>query len=66
MNLETSIRLEDAVRKEVKARFPSLDPDWAVKRHMDHMYENGRKTAEVLLLMIPEIIRSQKKDVLNE
>jgi hypothetical protein len=60
MRLETGIALEDSVRKEVIARFPSLDPTWAVNRRMDKIYENSRKTAQVLMAMVPEIIRSQR------
>ena len=60
MKLETAIELEDAFREEVIARFPSLDPTWAVNRHMDKIYENSRKTAQVLMAMVPEIIRSQR------
>ena len=51
MRIETSILLEDTVRKEVMDKFPSLDPDWAVKRYMDMMYNNSKKTAEVLVAM---------------
>ena len=51
MRLETGILLEDTVRKEVMDKFPSLDPDWAVKRYMDMMYNNSKKTAEVLVAM---------------
>jgi hypothetical protein len=49
MRLETGILLEDTVRKEAQTRFPSLDADWAVKRYMDKMYNNSKKTAEVLV-----------------
>jgi hypothetical protein len=48
MRLETSIALEDAVCKEA-TRFPSLNADWAAKRYMDKMYDNSKKTAEVLV-----------------
>jgi hypothetical protein len=61
MNFETSMKIEDAIREAVKARFPSLDPDWAVKCHMDKMYKNSMKKAEILILMMPEIIRSQRR-----
>ena len=60
MRLETAIELEDDFRKEVIARFPSLEPTWAVNRNMDKIYENSKKTAQVLVAMVPEIIRSQK------
>ena len=49
MKLETAIALEDTVRKEATKRFPSLDPDWAAERYMDKMYDNSKRTAEVLL-----------------
>ena len=60
MRLETEIRLEDEIRKECKARFPSLDADWAVKRYMDNIYKNRKKTAKVLVGMLFEAIESQE------
>jgi hypothetical protein len=60
MRLESELELADAIRKEVKSRFLSLDPEWAVNRHLDKMYENSKKIAEILVCMVPEIIRSQR------
>jgi hypothetical protein len=57
---ELEMELGDAIRKEVKSRFPSIDPDWVVKRLGDLRYENSVKTAQILMAMVPEIIRSQR------
>lgn len=60
MKLETEIRLEDEIRKECQARFPSLDADWAVKRYMDNIYKNRKKTSQVLIGMLYETIESHE------
>jgi hypothetical protein len=53
------IELEDTVRAEVKARYPDMDADWAVNRYMDAMYNASRKTAQCVVPMMAEVIRSQ-------
>ena len=58
--LETMIELEDTVRAVVMARFPSLNPDWAVNRYLDLIYDNSRKTAQAVVPMMAEVIRSQR------
>lgn len=60
MTTETAIRLEDEIRKECQARFPSIDSAWAVKRCMQQIHENSKKNAEVLMCMLPELVRSQR------
>lgn len=55
---ELDMELEHLIRKEAESRF--LDPDLVVKRLGDLRYENSRKTAQVLMAMVPEIIRSQR------
>ena len=62
MRLETGILLEDTVRKEVMDKFPSLDPEWAVRRYMDMMCENSKKTAEVLLAMAQQPINLKAEE----
>ena len=57
--LETMIEFEDTIRAEVKARYPDMDADWAVKHYMDRMYEASRKTAQAVVPMMAEVIRSQ-------
>ena len=55
--LEESLELEDRIRVEVQARFPDLDPDWAVDRWFTKMNQNSRKMVESVVLMEPEIHR---------
>ena len=60
MRIETSIQLEDSLRKEGESRFPSLDSDWAVNRCMNMIHENSKKNFEILMYMVPELVRSQR------
>jgi hypothetical protein len=60
VRLVMELELADAIRRDVTERFPSLDPEWAVNRYLDRMYTESRKTADVLVCMVPEIIRSQR------
>jgi len=55
--LEESMELENRIRVEVKARFPNLDPDWAINRWFTKMERNSRKMVESVVLMEPEIHR---------
>lgn len=59
--LEIRIEHEDLIKAEAKKRFPSLDPDWAVKRWLDIMYDNSKKTAEVIVAMMPEVMRATRR-----
>ena len=55
---ELNMELEHLIRKEAESRF--LDHDLAVKRLGDLRYENSRKTAQILMAMVPDIVRSQR------
>jgi hypothetical protein len=59
--LEQQIALEDLVRGMVTTRFPAIDPDWAVKHHMDTLYRISREVASVLLAMRPEVLRVMRE-----
>ena len=59
--LEENIEFEDELRKEVKSRFPSLDPDWAVNKYQERMHNDSRKMAKALVLMMPEVIRVKRQ-----
>jgi hypothetical protein len=55
--IEEQIELEDLIEEKAKERFPTADPKWFSKRHMDTMHDNARKSAKVFMSMRPELQR---------
>ena len=60
-NLAMSLGHEDLIRKESKMRFPSLDPRYVSDRWIGKIRENAKKTGEIIALMMPEIIRAERR-----
>jgi hypothetical protein len=60
-NLAMSLEHEDLMRAESKRRFPSLDQDYVADRWLGQGRENAKKTAKIVALMMPEILRAMKE-----
>jgi hypothetical protein len=57
-SLEKQIGLEDLIKKTALNRFPSIDPNWFVKRWMDRAYTHQREIAKAVVAMMPEVVRA--------